>query len=673
MNRSKIILIPLIMLAVPLAALGAAGTANHDRAGLDRFVAAHADKAAAPPFAFLYGGKAGAPLLKNWKTTSETKQAPGKTVRTVVYEDPATKLRITAAYTIYGDFPAIEWVLRFKNGGSADTPIIENLLACAVRFDDWPEGAATLYRALGSNAARSDFAPVADELAAGGEVRFGPSGGRSSDTTALPFFNIAGAGRGIVAAVGWSGKWKASVKRTAPTIVELTAGMDATKFRLHPGEEVRTPSIALVFWKSDDRFDGHNLFRRFVLAHHTPRVNGKPVELPFSRGVGFGGPFPCNEYVCATESYALAMIDRLRQFGIEPDACWIDAGWYENATRNWWTGVGNWTVNTANFPRGLKPVTDAARRWGKGFVVWFEPERVYEGTRLDREHPDWLTKLPGNPNRLLNLGDPRALSWLIDYITNFIQSEGVTVYRQDFNFDPAPYWKSMDAPDRIGIAEMKHIDGAVRLLGRASRRESRAPHRQLRLGRTADRPRDDRPERTALADGLPVLSSPTATSATPTACISSCPSSGTGNSNPRKYEFRSAMNGAVVVGWELNCILQLGQALEDIAEFRALRPYFWGDYYPLTEYSTGDDAWAAFQWDRPEERDGIVLAFRRPAGGAPRSPSARTGSTPAGDYEVSFEDYGITLVKTGRELAAGLTLKIPEAPGSLLIRYRRVR
>ena len=47
------------------------------------------------------------------------------------------------------------------------------------------------------------------------------------------------------------------------------------------------------------------------------------------------------------------------------------------------------TVNRANFPHELKPVTEAAKKHGQGFVVWFESERVYEGTRLDREHP-WI-------------------------------------------------------------------------------------------------------------------------------------------------------------------------------------------------------------------------------------------------------------------------------------------
>jgi hypothetical protein len=48
------------------------------------------------------------------------------------------------------------------------------------------------------------------------------------------------------------------------------------------------------------------------------------------------------------------------------------------------------------------------------------------------------------------------------------------------------------------------------------------------------------------------------------------------------------------------------------------------------------------------------------------------GVDPAADYEVSFEDYGLTIYQNGKELGGGLSIKIPDAPGSLLIRYRRV-
>jgi len=663
------------VLSSTLVAWDAAAT--HDRANRDAFVGGHLTKTSPPPFSFVYGGKASSGFIGKWSVTSEERTEGPKLIRTVVYADTSTGLRITAVYTIYKDFPAVEWVVRFKNTGRADTPIIEKVQACAVSFPAFAASAAgpvMLYRARGSAAERSDFGPINETVAPKSEIRFGPTAGRSSDTNALPFFNVATPEGGLVAAIGWSGRWEAVVGRkdADPRSLGLTAGMAATHFKLHPGEEVRTPSIALLFWKSDDRMSGHNLFRRFVLAHHMPQTGGKPTPLPINHGVGFGGPFPCNEYVCATESYAIGMIERLHQFGIEPDACWIDAGWYENATGQWWSGVGTWTVNKKNFPRGLKPVTEAAAKLGQGFVVWFEPERVYEGTWLDREHKDWLTFLPGNANRLLDLGNPKALAWLTDHISNFIRDEGVTIYRQDFNFDPAPYWKAMDAPDRVGIAEMKHIEGLYAfwdaLLDRnpgllidncasgGRRIDLETTSRSIPLWRT-DYQYYEPNGYQCHTYGLHFY----------------VPASGTGNGDPRKYWFRSAMGGAVVMGWELTGSFNLRAALEDMAEFRSLRAYLYGDYYPLTAYSTGDDAWAAFQWDRPEERDGIVLAFRRPLA-QQAAIEVKLGGLDAGaDYEVSFEDYGVTVVRSGKELAAGLTLKIPEAPASLLVKYRRVR
>jgi alpha-galactosidase len=661
-----------LALSIPVFAASDVATA-HDRIALEKFLSAHSERVKAPAVSFLYGGKPSAGLLKSWTATTNVKTAGEKTVRTTIYSDPATKLRVTVLTTSYSDFPAVEWIVRLKNNGASDTPLIEGVQACDVVFADRPGGDAFLHRALGSNAARSDFGPVQDALTVNAEVVFGPSAGRSSDATALPFFNIASDGAGIMVAVGWSGRWTAAVKRTGPQTISLKTGQASTRFRLHPGEEVRLPSIALVFWKAPDRLAGHNLFRRFLLAHHAPSAVRKTDLLPLSSSVGFGGPLPCNEHVCATESYVLAAIDRLRQFGLEPDACWIDAGWYDNASKSWWTGVGNWTINKANFPRGLKPITDATRAWGgKRFVLWFEPERVYEGTRIDREHPEWVTKLPGNPNHLFNLGDPKALRWLIDEISGFLKAQGISIYRQDFNFDPAPFWKAMDAPDRVGIAEMKHIEGLYAFWDGLL-----AAQPGLLIDNCASGGR--RIDLETIGRSVPLWRTdysyfePNGYQCHTYGLHLYLPWSGTGNNDPRKYYFRSSMNGGVVTGWEINGSFPVDLAQAAMAEFRALRPYFLADFYPLTEYSTGDDAWAAFQWDRPEERDGIILAFRRPLAPAASIIIRLHGLDPEGDYEASFEDYGIALVKTGRELSQGLSVKIPDAPGSLLIRYRRVR
>jgi len=586
----KKLIILLSILIYPLLSYSWDPASANDRASLERFAREHVKRAGTPLFSFVYGGKPSSTLLMNWAATSETANEPDKSVETVSYVDPAARLRVTIAMTTFKDFAAFEWVVRLKNEGTEDSPIIEDVQACDAAFPGLPPGPTTLYRALGSSASRSDFAPIEDSLTENTEVRFGPSAGRSSDTTALPFFNIAARGQGIMAAIGWSGRWEAVVRRTGEDSVELRAGMNKTHFKLRPGEEVRSPSIAILFWKGADRLAGHNLFRRFILAHHTPRINGKPVEAPLCHGVGFGGPFPCNEYVCATESYVISMIERLKQFDLNPDACWLDAGWFENATKYWWQGVGNWTVNRTNFPRGLKPVTEAARRWGKGFVVWFEPERAYEGTWLDRVHKSWLTEIAGNPSRLLNLGDPQAREWLINHISNFIQTEGVTIYRQDFNFNPSPYWEKMDAPDRVGIAEMKHITGLYAywdaLLARnpglmidncasgGRRLDLETTSRSIPLWRT-DYSYYEPNGYQCHTYGLHLY----------------LPLSGTGNNNPQKYNFRSSMNGAVALNWELNgtynnASFNTRLAQEDIAEFRTLRPYFRGDFYPLTEHST---------------------------------------------------------------------------------------
>ena len=109
-------------------------------------------------------------------------------------------------------------------------------------------------------------------------------------------------------------------------------------------------------------------------------------------------------------------------------------------------------------------------------------------------------------------------------------------------------------------------------------------------------------------------------------------------------------------------------AREATSEFKALRPYFYGDFHPLTEHSTSDEAWAAFQRDRPEQGDGIVPVLPRPQA-AQSSITVQVHNLKAeANHEVVFDDYGLAAVKSGRERANGLAIKIPDAPGSLLLK-----
>jgi hypothetical protein len=78
------------------------------------------------PFSFVYGGRSSRELLSTWKRTEGTTQVSGgRTVRAVTYSDGKTGLEVTAETTSFLDRNAVEWLLRMRNNGNHDTPIIE--------------------------------------------------------------------------------------------------------------------------------------------------------------------------------------------------------------------------------------------------------------------------------------------------------------------------------------------------------------------------------------------------------------------------------------------------------------------------------------------------------------------------------------------------------------------
>ena len=64
------------------------------------------------------------------------------------------------------------------------------------------------------------------------------------------------------------------------------------KLYLRPGESIRTPRICMLFWQGNDPMDGNNRFRRFMLAHHTRKIDGKFAEYPYASGSRCPAPSP---------------------------------------------------------------------------------------------------------------------------------------------------------------------------------------------------------------------------------------------------------------------------------------------------------------------------------------------------------------------------------------------
>jgi len=541
-----------------------------------------------------------------------------------------------------------------------------------------------LHHARGSGATRADFMPIDAEMSIGKKFYMTSTPtGRSSSGAAFPFFNINMSGKqGIMVAVGWTGDWYADIVQNDAKTVALKSGMEKMQLALYPKEEIRSPKICLLFWQGEDRMVGHNRFRQFILAHHSRKINGQFAEYPLCALFRMGDDEPCGEFECTTEEYLLAIVRHYKQYNIMPDAFWLDAGWYEGCgwgkpNGGWWSNVGNWTPAMDRFPNGLRPVADAIHEAGSKLLVWFEPERVYSNTMIHREYPQWLLKTPTSGNtHLFDLGNKEARIWLTDHITEIIKKEGIDYYRQDFNMDPHPYWTAKDQPGRIGMSEIRYIEGLYAfwdsLLVRfpdllidncasgGRRIDLETTSRSAPLWRTDyayGEPNGQQCHTYGLNFYLPVHA--------------------TGIHPTDDYNFRSGLSSAMM---GLNWLKGRGPGTVEssrkyMQDFRSLRPYFYGDYYPLTPAvnHTGDNVWLAYQLNRPSEKDGIIIAFRRAANQQNSIRIKPSGLEKDAVYELFYEEYGIRTQHKGSELMNGFDITIPAKPATLLIKYGQIK
>ena len=77
----------------------------------------------------------------------------------------------------------------------------------------------------------------------------------------------------------------------------------------------------------------------------------------------------------------------------------MDDGWFgERADDR--AGLGDWTVNSAKFPRGLAPLIERVNELGMRFGLWVEPEMVNQDSDLYRAHQDWVYHFAGRGRSL---------------------------------------------------------------------------------------------------------------------------------------------------------------------------------------------------------------------------------------------------------------------------------
>ncbi len=671
------------LLLAPLAALRSAVPSADEHSVAKRWMQDNLlGEGGGEPFSFAVGGRPSGGLFDGWKLSrGERELGERRREHTLTWVDDVTGLHVRCAAVAYADFPVVEWTLWLKNTGHENTPVLEAIQGLDADFDREEGGEFVLHGVRGDSCLPESFRPYALTLGPGTVKRCSPPvagekvSGKSSDgPDGWPYFNLQRPGGGVILAVGWPGQWEATFARDQEHGLRVKAGQQLTHLALRPGEEIRTPSITLLFWKGEDVVRAQNLWRSWYVAHVLPRVGDEP-QPPITQ-IQVNGSL-------ASWPGVQAYLDA----GIKPDICWRDAGgantWYPSAggpftdPKKIWLNTGTWQIDPAKYPQGFRPFSDRVRAHGMQFLLWFEPERVGDpNSWLGKNHPEWL--LPGNSvGSVLNLGDPAALKWLIGHIDGMVKLQGLDWYREDLNGgNYGTAWRNHDAPDRQGITENLHVQGHLAFWDELRRRN---PHMRIDSCASGGRRNDLETMRRA----VPLLRSDWSVTAfakeplqlegnqAQTYGLSSwLPWQGAG---VPFFTDRYAVRSYCVTGFGM---ISAGDWTKDegkrdgtirgYTEIRRIGPLLLGDYYPLTPYSLDTTSWIAWQFHRADLNEGVVQAFRRPEAANETLTVRLRGLDPKQRYEIEDLDGGKE-VRAGEELMHGLAITLREKPAAAVL------
>ena len=594
-----------------------------------------------------------------------------------------------------------EWLNWFENRSQSDTKIISDICDCNIflplKKDVLPESGAFIadgdctlvYSPKGSDWTENEFTCDIESYGTstrrlasmfpGSRKFFSAMGGRSSQKF-LAMFDVNQENSGYIIAVGWTGQWFCEMSRDENGM-SIKSGIEELSFMLHPGEKIRTSSFVIMPY-SNGFTNAHNQWRRYIKSESILGKGKRDKHAPLA--VNLWGGMESKDLV--------ERADFVGKNNMGFEYFWIDAGWHGHSTQDspnefegdWSENVGSWNVNPYNHSDGLKEVAKAIKNNGMKFLLWFEPERVRRGADLEKEHADFLLKNGDDGNLLLDLGNDKAWQWCFDMISRTIKELDVKCYRQDFNFDPLPYWRKADEENRRGIHEIKHIMGLYRLWEALLKEFP-----ELIIDNCASGGR--RIDIETLKRSIPLWRSDYQCPANHDVVAAQCHTAALSSWIPYHgtsvgrivdlYRFRSCYTTALGDNFIYSATENLSDIGEDKidfirkmnAEYKKIRDIMECDYYPLTAPSADKNCWCAMQFDDSEKGEGVILAYRREK--APyTSASFMLGNIKHEcNYEFTDAESGEKEILSGRELAEnGFTLTMPEKRTARVIYIKKL-
>ncbi|MHB8862107.1 MAG: alpha-galactosidase [Pirellulaceae bacterium] len=649
------------------------------------------------PFSFRCGERSSREWVKIEAANIESGDWQDDKTRTHVlsWRDGQSPLSCEMKLTEFRDFPAFQWVVHLRNDGQTDSAKVHDFWGIDTCWNAADGSMPILHRSVGSPGHEDDFHFMSEIMhnsmwdkrrriamdtptnAQWGQTHAYhiPTDKRSSAIW-LPFFNYQTGGDGLITGLGWSGAWRAYFDHQGGGNSTILAGVENFDSILHPGEMVRSTLNLALYWQGE-LLHGQNMFRRLVLDHYSPHLDGKLVEPPIA-GVVWGG-IPSKEH--------LDIIEKIQAYEIPLDVYWFDAGWYGTGVvpsytvfeGDWGIMAGDWRPNP-NWHNGtLTPVSDAAHAAGMKFLVWVEPCRALHGRPITLEHPEYF--LSGNADNhvrdgqtlLLDLGKPESLKWAIDVVADLVEDYDVDWYEEDFNIEPNAYLEAAAEPDRWGMKEMRFIEGHFAFWDALL---EKFPNLSILNCASGGR----RIDLESISRGQPLWRSD----------YNCFPEATAESTQDQSYGILHwlPIQGSMIRGWsifdtyEARCALSPGmehavvaktqeewlQIKANVVQAKRCRKYFFGDYYPLTNQQRNPAAWTAYQLYLPEEQEGMIVALRRAKSDICAMTFELVTIDPSRQWKFEDYDSGETWILSGKEIREkGLEVAIPNRRDSRLI------
>lgn len=241
----------------------------------------------------------------------------------------------------------------------------------------------------------------------------------------------------------------------------LNIGLNPLDFswQLTSGQSFQTPETVSVYSAeglNDMSHTFHQLYRtRLIRGSYKEKLR----------------PILVNNWEATYFDFNEAKIDQLASdaadLGIE--LLVLDDGWFGQRNDDN-TSLGDWFVNTAKLPDGLKGLAEKVIARGLKFGLWVEPEMVSEASELYKAHADWCIQVAGHSftegrhQLILDLSRQDVCDYLVDTLSSVFSSAPISYVKWDMNRHMTEIGSAQLPPERQRETAHRYMLGLYQIM-----------------------------------------------------------------------------------------------------------------------------------------------------------------------------------------------------------------